>query len=278
MTDDSKQRLAALFSLISEEYDQSGVEFFSTFGAALVEFAELRAGERVLDVGCGRGAVTFPAAEAVGEGGHVEAIDISPGMVELLASDAAQRGIGNIDARVGDAEAPDVEEGSLDAVLASLVLFFLPDLGAALRAYRVALRPGGRLAFTSFGETSATWASIEQRFASFLPDGHPMEEAAGRLQETPPLASEEAIRRPLIDAGYGEIHVEERLYPIRYGTGEDFVRWSRTTGRRAFWDAVPASRLGEAEVEIAAMVDELRDEHGQLAEPVRILLTMAISP
>src|SRR5690242_5059303 len=151
MTGDSKQRVATLFSLISEDYDQGEVEFFSKFATALVEFAELRTGERVLDVGCGRGAVTFPAAEAVGERGHVEAIDIAPGMVDLLASDLAQRGIVNVDVRVGDAEAPDVEAGSIDAVLASLVLFFLPDLGAALQAYRRALRPGGRLAFTTFG-------------------------------------------------------------------------------------------------------------------------------
>jgi ubiquinone/menaquinone biosynthesis C-methylase UbiE len=276
MTDDTKRRVAALFSLISEDYDQGEVEFFSTFGAALVEFAELLPGERVLDVGCGRGAVTFPAAQAVGESGRVEAIDIAPGMVELLAADAAQRGIGNIDARVGDAEAPHVEEGSLDAVLASLVLFFLPDLGAALQAYRGALRPGGRLAFTTFGESSPTWTSIEQLFASFLPDGHPMKEASGRLSAAP-LGSEEAIRGPLIDAGYGEIVIEERSYPIRYGTGEDFVLWSLTTGRRATWDAIPAERRREAEVEIAAQVDGLRDEHGQLAEPVRLLLAKAIS-
>lgn len=277
MNDDRKQRVAALFSLISSEYDQGGVDFFSTFGSALVEFAELRAGERVLDVGCGRGAVTFPAAEAVGEGGHVEAIDIAPGMVEQLESDVARRCFTNVDARVGDAEAPKVEEGSIDAVLASLVLFFLTDLGAALRAYRAALRSGGRLAFTTFGETSATWAAIEQRVASFLPEGHSLKEQGGRPQ-TGPLSSEAEIRRSLSDAGYTEIVVEEREYPVRYGSGEDFVRWSHTTGLRALWDAMPAERQQQAEGEIAAMADALRDSNGDLAEPVRIVLTRAVSP
>ena len=47
MTDDSKQCVATLFSLISEDYDQGEVEFFSKFATAQVEFAELRTGERV---------------------------------------------------------------------------------------------------------------------------------------------------------------------------------------------------------------------------------------
>ena len=277
MTDDRKQRVAALFSLISDGYDQGGVEFFSTFGAALVAFADLRPGERVLDVGSGRGAVTFPAAEAVGESGHVEAIDIAPGMVDRLRADVASRGVGNVDIRVGDAEAPGVEEGSFDAVLASLVLFFLPNLSSALDAYRVALRPGGRLAFTTFGETSAAWTGIEQRIASFLPDGHPLKEQAGRPQ-TGPLASEGAIRDVLGEAGYADVVVEERAYPVRYGTGQDFVRWSHTTGLRAIWDAIPEDRKEQARSEVAATADAVRGDEGELVEPVRIVLTKATRP
>lgn len=277
MTDDRKQRVAALFSLISDGYDQGGVEFFSTFGASLVTFADLRPGERVLDVGSGRGAVTFPAAEAVGESGHVEAIDIAPGMVDRLRADAASRGVGNVDIRVGDAEAPGVEEGSFDAVLASLVLFFLPNLSSALDAYRVALRPGGRLAFTTFGETSAAWTGIEQRIASFLPDGHPLKEQAGRPQ-TGPLASEGAIRDVLGEAGYADVVVEERAHPVRYGTGQDFVRWSHTTGLRAIWDAIPDDRKEQARSEVAATADAVRRDEGELVEPVRIVLTKATRP
>jgi ubiquinone/menaquinone biosynthesis C-methylase UbiE len=277
VTDDRKRRLAALFTLISGDYDQGGVDFFSTFGAALVEFAGMQRGERVLDVGCGRGAVTFPAAEAVGESGHVEAIDIAPGMVERLASDIASRGVANVHVRVGDAEAPGVGDDSVDVVLASLVLFFLPELEAALRAYRSALRPRGRLAFTTFGETSPAWLAMEARIASFLPDGHPLKEQGGRPQ-TGPLASEQGIRRVLAEAGYADASVEEREYPVRYATGADFVRWTHATGLRAIWDAIPVERRLEAETEVAAMAEELRSERGELVEPVRILLTRAISP
>jgi cyclopropane fatty-acyl-phospholipid synthase-like methyltransferase len=47
-----------------------GIDYFSVFGRWLVEGAQLVPGERVLDVGCGRGAVTIPAAIAVGATGH----------------------------------------------------------------------------------------------------------------------------------------------------------------------------------------------------------------
>jgi O-methyltransferase/aklanonic acid methyltransferase len=112
--------------------------------------------------------------------------------------------------------------------------------------------------------------------ASFLPDGHPLREEAGGPQ-TGPLASQDAIRGALTGAGYTDIVIEEREYPVRYGTGADFVRWSHTTGLRAIWSAIPADRRGDAETEVAATADALRDDDGELAEPVRIVLTRAIS-
>lgn len=55
----------------------------------------MQAGERVLDVGNGRGAVLFPAAEAVGPAGEVVGIDITPGMVRHLGDEITRRGIAN---------------------------------------------------------------------------------------------------------------------------------------------------------------------------------------
>src|SRR3954467_1970502 len=139
-------------------------------------------------------------------------------MVDALWADVQRLGVQNVTVRLGDAEAPGVGDGSVDAVLASLVLFFLPDLHAALRAYRAALRAGGRLAFTTFGPTGEAWSGLEQRVAGFLPDGHPLREQAGRPR-TGPLASEQAIRAVLEENGYADVVVEERCYPVRYGSG-----------------------------------------------------------
>ena len=276
--DDPKAGIARVFTLIADDYDQAGVEFFSRFGDDLVTLAGIRQGERVLDVGCGRGAVTWPAAAAVGEAGAVEAIDIAPGMVAALARDRDRRGLTNVTVRVGDAEAPDVPPRSFDAVLASLVLFFLPDVTAALRSYRAALRPGGRLAFTTFGESDPRWAAIEQRLATFLPDGHPAKAGPVRKPRADLLATGEAIRATLAGAGFTEIDIRERVYPVDYGSGERFVRFTRSTGLRAIWDAIPPERRGQAETELAAMADGLRDGSVGPVEPVPVRTTLAISP
>ena len=71
----------------------------------VMELAAIAAGARVLDVACGTGLVTFPAALAAGPTGHVSATDLSEAMVERLREEAARRGVANIDAHRMDAEA-----------------------------------------------------------------------------------------------------------------------------------------------------------------------------
>ena len=167
--DEAKSRTAGIFDRAAATYDQVGVDFFGSFGERLVQLAALSPGERVLDVGCGRGAVLFPAAAAVAPGGSVLGIDLSAEMVSRCAADAAARGLDDVEVRVGDAEAPEVPAGSFDAVLAGLVLFFLPDPGAALDAYRVALKEDGRFAMTSFGPEDERFGPVFGAVAAHIP-------------------------------------------------------------------------------------------------------------
>ncbi len=118
-----------VFEQAATSYDRTGVSFFGPFGAELVRRAGIRPGERVLDVGCGRGAVLFPAAQATGPTGQVTGIDLAPAMVALTAEEVTRAGLTHVDVRVGDAQQPDFPEGSFDAVLAGLVVFLLPTRG-----------------------------------------------------------------------------------------------------------------------------------------------------
>ena len=74
-------RVADVFDALAPTYDQTGMPFFRPVGARLVELVAPRPGERALDIGCGRGAVTVPLAGAVGADGSVLAVDVSPNMV-----------------------------------------------------------------------------------------------------------------------------------------------------------------------------------------------------
>ena len=129
--------------------------FVSDLGAPVVELLDPRPGERVLDVGCGDGALTEKLIEA---GCRVVAIDASQEQVR------AARGRG-LDARVGDVTALDFE-GEFDAAFSNAVLHWIRDPDAALAAIHRALVPGGRLVAELGGHGCV--ASIRAAFGEVL--------------------------------------------------------------------------------------------------------------
>jgi len=114
----------------------------------LLQLAALEPGERVLDVACGTGLVTLPAAEAVGPRGSVLGTDISEEMVRSLENAAKTRGFTHVTARRMDAERLELADAAFDVVLCALGLMYVPDPLQALREVRRVLRPGGRLVFS----------------------------------------------------------------------------------------------------------------------------------
>lgn len=96
--------VAALFDRLADTYDAVGVPWFGLVAEHLVDELAPAPGERAVDIGCGRGAVTRPLADAVGPDGQVVAFDLAPGMVERTAADLAT--VTHVDVRLGDARAP----------------------------------------------------------------------------------------------------------------------------------------------------------------------------
>jgi SAM-dependent methyltransferase len=105
----------------------------------------LRAGERVVDVGCGAGTDSWIAARMVGATGRVVGVDMTPAMLDKARRSAAQAPFRNVEVREGLAEALPVADGWADVVISNGVFNLVPDKVAALaEMYRV-LAPGGRL-------------------------------------------------------------------------------------------------------------------------------------
>jgi ubiquinone/menaquinone biosynthesis C-methylase UbiE len=129
--------------------------------AALLDSAALAPGERVLDLACGTGLVTLPAARAVGPTGQVMGVDIADRMVEALRQRAAESQLPQLTARRMDAEQLALPNGSVDVVLCALGLMYLPDPEQALREVNRVLRPGGRAVLAVWGERARCgWASL----------------------------------------------------------------------------------------------------------------------
>ncbi|MGE5831856.1 MAG: class I SAM-dependent methyltransferase [Methanomicrobiales archaeon] len=106
----------------------------------------LAAGMVFVDLGCGEGYFTIPAARKVGPGGRVYAIDINPGAIGALRARAEEEGLGNIRSQVGEAETTPVCEGCADLVFFGIDLHDFRDPVAVLKNAGRMLAPGGRIA------------------------------------------------------------------------------------------------------------------------------------
>jgi len=121
----------------------------------MLDAAGVVPGVRVLDLGTGTGDTAILASRRVGPTGRVLATDISAAMLKVATETAAAAGLTNLDFRLADAGALDLEASSFDAVIARFSLMFVPDVAAALAGIRQVLRAGGRLG-------ALVWAPADQ--------------------------------------------------------------------------------------------------------------------
>ena len=152
-------------------YEKSWQKQLEPAQTRLLEMATLARGERVLDLACGTGLVTFRAADAVGTTGSVIGTDISEGMIEQCGTAARERGIANVSFQRAAAEQLDFPEGSFDAVLCGLGMMYVTDFTGAIREMFRVTRPGGRAVSAVWGKRDRCgWAEIfpivERRVAS----------------------------------------------------------------------------------------------------------------
>lgn len=119
--------------------------------------AELRPGQRVLDVGCGPGTITADLADLVGPQGRVVAVDTSRQVLDEAAAHVAGRGVGNVVFEVADVHGLPYADGAFDVVHAHQVLQHVTDPVAALREMRRVTAPGGVVAVRDVDYASMTW-------------------------------------------------------------------------------------------------------------------------
>lgn len=149
--EEHKRRVTAAFNLASTTYDEPALRFLDVHARGLVQKAQIHEGARVLDVATGTGKVALEAARVVGPKGRVVGVDLSEGM---LAQARAKAFALSVEFRQMDAEKLDFDDAAFDVALCGFGVFFLPDMVRGIReVYRV-LRPGGRLAFSTWTRQS----------------------------------------------------------------------------------------------------------------------------
>ena len=117
---------------------------------ALLERAGLRAGQTLLDLGCGPGFTTVELARLVGPSGRVIALDESERFIAFLRSERERLALPQIEPRIGRAETLDLPSASLDGAYARWLFCWLADPGAVMQAVADALAPGGVLVLQEY--------------------------------------------------------------------------------------------------------------------------------
>ncbi|MBI4165109.1 MAG: methyltransferase domain-containing protein [Acidobacteria bacterium] len=105
----------------------------------------IRAGETVLDIGCGAGMDLLLAARRVGPTGKAIGVDMTDAMIERASASALAAGLGQVEVRKGDATSLPVESACVDVVISNGVINLVPEKQRAFDEIVRVLKPGGRL-------------------------------------------------------------------------------------------------------------------------------------
>lgn len=233
----------------------------------IVERADPQPGSTVLEIAAGPGDLGFRVAERIGDSGRLISTDFAPEMVDAARRLGRDRGLGNVEHRVLDAERMDIEDDSVDAVLCRWGFMLMADPAAALGEARRVLRDGAPLVFAVWATPDRNpWAAVPAM--TLVQRGHmpPPEPGAPGIFA---LGDPNRIRALVSGAGFGEPEMEEIAFEFRYADSEDF--WDaliRLAGPLA--EAINALDDDEREATRTAIMENMapyRNEDGSYAAP-----------
>jgi len=197
----------------------------------LIELAEIKSGQRILDVATGIGEPSITAAKVVGTSGYVLATDISRQMLAIAKERAALLRLQDIiEFKESDAENLDLANSSFDAALCRWGLMLLPNLDAVIGKIYSSLVLGGRFA-------AAVWADAPKVPIISLATkiiGSQVQMSA--LPGTPnpfSLADTNKLENSLARAGFRDIHIDKVTVTFEFASGDDYCRYCQAVSASA---------------------------------------------
>lgn len=215
MNPDLKRRVQRYgWDKASEFYEKSWEQQLKPAHDLLLETAQVKKGESILDIAAGTGLITFRMAEKVGYKGNILATDLSDEMVKIGNNLTSSKSLSNVEFRRMDAENLPIDSGIFDLVTCALGIMYFPDPDKALsEMYRV-LKPGGRCVVAIWGSRKKCgWAEIfpivDSRVSS---DVCPMFFNLGE---------KDVIKFPFQKAGFEDVSIQKIEVNLHYPNEEE---------------------------------------------------------
>jgi ubiquinone/menaquinone biosynthesis C-methylase UbiE len=177
-----------VYNIMSEDY--SKLEGYSPdadlgLGCGLpTQFAQIKAGDTVIDLGSGAGNDCFVARRETGESGKVIGIDFTPEMIEKARTNVENLGYNNVEFRQGDIENMPVDAGKADVVVSNCVLNLVPNKDGVFREIYRVLKPGGHFSISDVvleGELPAALKQAAEMYAGCVAGAIQKEEYLGLI-------------------------------------------------------------------------------------------------
>jgi SAM-dependent methyltransferase len=200
-----------------QQFGDTNEALIGPFGQAMLDAAQLRPGERVLDVGCGFGTSTLEAAERVAPSGRVVGVDISAAMLQPARQRIASAGVDNIELLHADAQAYPFEAASFDVVISRFGMMFFEDPQAAFANLARALRAGGRLVFVCPQDPLKSQWVVVAFGAAVAALGHAPDLGAPGAPGPFAFADGDRLTQLLTDSGFRALRLETLTRSFRIG-------------------------------------------------------------
>ena len=272
MTTQEQQEIRDAWDRIAAGYD----EFVTPSGGmALAERAlrlvGLRRDMRFLDVAAGSGALSIPAARL---GAQVLAVDLSPAMVERLNTRAREEGLSNLEGRVMDGTALELEDNTFDISGSQFGVMLFPDLKSGLSELARVTKPGGHVLMVVYGPPQQVeflgffMGAMQAAVPGFT--GLPMDPVPLPFQ----VANPEKLRQELAEAGLRDIRVETNTENLEFQSAKhmwDWVTNSNPIGAMMVADVTEEQRAAVQE-ELDGMLRQRSEGSGPavLTSPIHI--------
>lgn len=190
---------------------------FGPWATNLIQAADPRPGERVLDVGCGTGIVARQVASQLGAAGAITGLDLNPNMLAVARAAAAREGVAIIEWHEGSAEQLPFPESSFDLVLCQFALMLFANKAAALTEMRRVATKSGRVLVS-------VWQGLDRHpFYQTLHNVIQQRLGMSALQDIFALGDADELRALAMEAGFRRVEVEAISMTVRFPNPDGFL-------------------------------------------------------